>query len=276
MRKVEILLATYNGEKYLSQQIDSIINQSYTNWILTIRDDCSTDSTKSLIDQYTKEFPDKIRLLNNNGVNLGSTKSFSELLQNSQEEFVMLCDQDDIWLNNKIELSLERMLQIEFENPSQPLLVFTDMKVVDKDLQLISNSFIKAQKLITGVITDYRQLIAHNVVAGCTTLMNKKAVEITVPIISNKLIHDHWISIIVSYYGTISFIDVPTSLYRQHGRNVVGASSKGLGYFVRKLVNPVTQMEIYIDLIKYLPFRTSIIILLYYKVHFTIKRLIIR
>ena len=111
--RVEILMATYNGEKYLSEQIGSIISQSYENWRLLIRDDNSKDNTVSIIEKYEKE-DNRIRLLRDRKGNLGFIKNFEELLVQSQEDFIMFCDQDDYWEKDKIKNYIE-ILQKEEE-----------------------------------------------------------------------------------------------------------------------------------------------------------------
>ena len=102
--KIDILMATYNGEKYIVEQIDSIINQTYKNWNLLIRDDNSTDRTLEIIKNYQKKDA-RIRILDNNKVNLGIVKNFEKLLKISESELIMFSDQDDIWKKGKIKTS---------------------------------------------------------------------------------------------------------------------------------------------------------------------------
>ncbi|MHB9334492.1 glycosyltransferase, partial [Fusobacterium polymorphum] len=100
--KIEILMATYNGEKYVGEQIDSIIHQTYKNWKLLIRDDNSTDKTLEILKEYEKK-DKRIKIIEDKKGNLGFVKNFEELLNNSKEDWVMFSDQDDYWLENKIE-----------------------------------------------------------------------------------------------------------------------------------------------------------------------------
>ena len=109
---LDILLATYNGEKFLKEQINSLLDQSYKNWKLLIRDDMSTDCTMAILSDYISKYPDKIKLLKSNK-RLGPCQSFNYLLQKSDSDYVMFCDQDDIWLPEKIELSLKKMRSLE-------------------------------------------------------------------------------------------------------------------------------------------------------------------
>ena len=111
-KKIDILMATYNGEKYLAEQLDSIINQTYHNWNLLIRDDNSTDRTLEIIQDYQKK-DNRIKLLKDNKGNLGIVKNFEELLKNSESEFIMFSDQDDIWIENKLDAYLKTAEKIK-------------------------------------------------------------------------------------------------------------------------------------------------------------------
>ena len=139
---VDILMATYNGELYLEEQIKSIIKQSYKNWILYIRDDGSKDNTLKIINRYTYKYPDKIKLIADDRGNLGSNMNFKELMQYSKNEYCMFCDQDDVWLEDKIKLSLDKIKKLENKyGKNTPILVHTDLKVVNEKLDEISESF---------------------------------------------------------------------------------------------------------------------------------------
>ncbi|MCF0055159.1 glycosyltransferase family 2 protein [Dyadobacter sp. CY356] len=270
---IEILLSTYNGERYLSSQFESILRQTFTDWKITIRDDGSLDKTVSIIKDYISKYPEKIQLLEKDGIRLGSTLSFAKLIENSKAEYVMLCDQDDVWMDKKIEITFDAMKKLEEAHPDKPLLIFTDLTEVDSELNIIANSFIKNQKLNPAVAKDPYQLLALNVVAGCTTMFNKISKPIILPIRSKHIIHDQWIAINISKHGYIDFVDEATILYRQHGNNAVGSKVIGLKYFLKKASSPVRQIRIYYDLIHNLNFKVNIIKFLFNKVSFSLKRL---
>ncbi len=270
---IDILLSTYNGEKYLKDLISSLLNQTWPGWRLLIRDDGSTDRTLEIIDYYVRSWPGKIELIQDGKAHAGSTLSFSFLLGSSSGRYIMLCDQDDVWFKSKIEVTFRAMLKLEEKWEDIPLMVFTDLIEVDENLNLISESFIKSQKLFPSVITDPVKLLALNVVAGCTVMINKKTLDYILPIPSEYVTHDQWIAVIIARYGRIRFLSAPTIFYRQHSANVFGAKDIGLSYFVRKLRAPLDQLQIYHALITGLPFRVSIWKFLFYKVFFTIRRL---
>ena len=234
--EIEILMATYNGERYLEEQINSLLNQTYVNWKLKIRDDNSTDKTLSIIKNYQKKYPDKIFLMKDMNGNLGAKNSFLELLKNSKADYVMFCDQDDVWLDNKIEKTLKKTLEIE----DGPTLVHTDLKVVDEKLNLISESFWKFQK-IDPKRKEHNYLIVQNNITGCTMMLNKDLIELSKKNFPNGIMHDWIIAIIASLSGKIGFISEQTILYRQHKKNEVGAK----GYFksILKKVKNISQVK---------------------------------
>ena len=113
MTIVNVLLATYNGEKFLQAQIESIINQTYSDWKIFARDDCSKDRTVDILREYAATYPDQFYLIDNSDGNLGCVQNFSRLLEVVESGYFMFCDQDDIWMPNKLEYFVGRMLEIE-------------------------------------------------------------------------------------------------------------------------------------------------------------------
>lgn len=221
--KIDILIATYNGGEFIKEQLESIINQTYTNWLVIIRDDDSIDNTKEIIRSYKKKYPGKIRIINDNNRNLGVVKNFSCLLSQSSSEYIMFCDQDDVWLPDKIEKTLIKMLKIEKQNKNVPILVHTDLKVTDEKLNIISDSFYSYQKLNPYNKSLSRLLIQNNV-TGCTVMINKLLRDASLPFPEKIIIHDWYLAIIASYKGIIEYIPEPTLLYRQHERNTIGTN----------------------------------------------------
>ncbi|WP_409076863.1 glycosyltransferase family 2 protein [Bombilactobacillus bombi] len=219
------MMATYNGEKYLKQQINSILKQTYQNFVLLIRDDNSTDNTQNIINEYELNYPDKIVVIKDH-FKAGSAKdNFGLLVRYVQEhclddfEYFMFSDQDDFWRANKVELSISRLL-----NCTQPTLVHTDLKVVDQNLKLINNSFMKMSSL-NGNEHRLQRLLVQNNVVGCTMAWNKALMQIIKPNFDQAIMHDWFIALIACCYGKIVFINEETVLYRQHDDNAVGVKS---------------------------------------------------
>lgn len=213
--RVAILMSTYNGEKYLDQQIISIINQTYENWNLYIRDDGSTDKTLDIIKRFQRK--DKRIILYESNSNVGSTKSFMKLLNHTEADYYMFSDQDDYWLENKIKWSLEEMLK---DNNRYPMCIYTNYKVVDKDLNTIMNSGFDYTS------SDFLDILFTNSVTGCTMMINnslKSLINFDTINYDNVYMHDWWIALIAAKFGRLMYINKATILYRQHGNNVVGS-----------------------------------------------------
>lgn len=233
---VDILMAVYNGEKYIAQQIESIINQSYSDWTLHIRDDASTDTTRVIIRQYAGKYPDKIKFFSNLE-NSGSPKAnFFELIRNSDADVIFTCDQDDIWERDKIEITLK-----EFENTTKPLLVHSDLKVIDNENNVLFNSMIKTQHINISR-TGLNQLLVQNIVTGCTMAFNKALADL---LVEPELmpVHDWWIAATASIFGSIKFIDKPTIKYRKHNDNACGPQNMNSPKYIAKRASDKNRAE---------------------------------
>lgn len=220
---ITILLATYNGEKYIEHQLDSLFAQTYTNWRLLIRDDGSQDETLSLVHKYQKEYPGKITLMVNKGTNKGSLQNFSALLQAAGDaEYIMFCDQDDEWKSDKIELTLSKMKEREKkEGTNCPIFIFTNFQYVDEKMNVIES---KKNFEINRIHNfGFSQLMAQNPVYGCTTMMNRALTDVVGTIPPQADYHDHWIALVAAAFGELCYIKEKTVLYRQHGNNVSGS-----------------------------------------------------
>jgi glycosyltransferase involved in cell wall biosynthesis len=234
---VDILLATYNGERHLEDQIRSVLGQSHSNWTLFIRDDGSTDGTVNIIDSFEKKYPGKIVVLRDGDGNLGYKKNFSRLLEKSTADYIALCDQDDLWVAEKISLNLDKMRSLErMHGSATPLLVFSDLKVVDEDLEVISESFWKYQCLDPDTANSLNRLLIQNVVTGCTAMINRSLKELSLPIPVVARAHDWWIALVAAAFGAADYIEQPTVLYRQHRENTIGAKSFRLDHLVVDIV----------------------------------------
>jgi len=236
---IDVLLATYNGEKFLKEQIDSILKQSFKDRQMLIRDDGSTDSTVEIIKSYVNKYPDKIKLIEDNLGNLGVGRNFGTLLEHSQSQYSMFCDQDDVWLPEKIELTLNKMKEAENLHPDLPILVFTDLTIVDENLNVIAKSLWSYHKINPQKASLLKNLAYRSAVTGCTIMINKRAREISLPIPEVSRVHDWWVALNTAKYGKIVYLSQPTVLYRQHPKNVVGTLKKSMtpSVFVQKLKN---------------------------------------
>ena len=222
MEKINILMATYNGRRYLRDQIDSILNQTYSDFRLLISDDASTDSTVKILEEYEKK--DSRVEIYCHEKNLGVVSNFEFLINKVRSEYFMFADQDDIWEPDKIEKSLKKLKETGSD------LVFTDLEVVDSKLNQIEPSFWKQKGFYDKIIkfNGFNALYLNNYINGCTMLCKSSWINEFLPLPKNSkyVIHDYWIALIVSQTGRIDFIPETTIKYRQHGNNQVGSSRK--------------------------------------------------
>lgn len=236
---IDIVLPTFNGYKHLEEQLNSIIFQlKDTNWRLLIRDDKSQDLTKEIIYKYQNKYNQNFLLINNTNQNLGVILNISQILQYSKSNYILFSDQDDVWLSHKIEITLSKMIQIENEYGKEtPILIHTDLQVVDRNLNLIEISFQKYQNLDPHPKNLLPRLLVQNFVTGCTMMINKPLKELITTIPSEAIMHDWWIALIAATMGKIAYINEPTVLYRQHQNNTIGASPWGINYILSKAKN---------------------------------------
>ena len=235
---ISILLASYNGERYIIDQLESLINQTYQDFKVYISDDCSTDSTYSILEDYAKRHADKI-VIARNKTNAGGAKyNFIQMMFMHKDDYIMLCDQDDVWLPDKIEKTLFRMKDMEkVYGKDAPLLVHTDLCVVDEELNVINPSCKEAMNADFDK-TRMNNLLIQNMIAGCTCMYNRALAEF----IEDKspeymVMHDWWLTLVAGAFGKIGHINNQTILYRQHGNNEIGAKDvRTLRYKIKKLL----------------------------------------
>lgn len=235
--KIAIVLASYNGEKYINDQINSILRQSYDNWHLFIRDDASSDNTLKLEKHMAAKYPEKITVYSNQTELHGPKHNFfalSKIALDQNYKYIMFCDQDDVWKNDKVESTYLKM-KTEERDTKIPILVHSDLEVVDENLNILGKSFIKYRALDPS-IKDLNHLLIQNNVTGCTMMVNHALLEKALQFKNMDLVamHDWWFALIACIYGNIFFLEKATICYRQHGGNVVGATKVNSPQFIIK------------------------------------------
>ncbi len=216
-------MAVYNGEKYLSQQIDSILAQSSRDWHLYICDDGSSDHSYDIVLDYAQRYPERITAQKNETPSGSACANFMGMLKKSEAEYVMFSDQDDFWLPDKVRLTFDKMKQMEQVYGDCPLLVHTEMEIVDSELNQISLSFTRFQGLNPKCNTLNR-LLCQNNVTGCTVMINRSLADLVKDApAEDMLMHDWWIALTAAAFGQIGFVGKPLNRYRQHGNNRLGA-----------------------------------------------------
>ncbi|MBT8147477.1 MAG: glycosyltransferase family 2 protein [Gammaproteobacteria bacterium] len=230
--KVAVLLPTYNGALFLGRQLQSLLDQSMQDFVIITRDDGSTDETRSVVQSYLEKTPHRFHRIEDDKGNLGASHNFSLLMQyvldhgrplGLQNCYLMLCDQDDIWESNKIEVELDAISALEQQHPNSPLLVHSDLTVIREDESLIAESFLSYQGL-DAANKALRNITFSNTVTGCTALFNQQLVRKALPVPAEAMMHDWWLAMVAAAFGHIQFIPRSLVRYRQHGQNTLGAS----------------------------------------------------
>ena len=235
--KITILLAAYKGGEYVGAQIDSILAQDCRDWQLILSDD--GEDTVPVLERYAAAHPDRIRHIRS-GQRFGSAqKHFMYLLTHFGQEtpYVMFSDQDDVWHPDKVRKTLAVMQAAE-EDPSEPVLVHTDLRVVDGSLKEIAPSFLAFSK-IDGKRMAFHELLVQNVVTGCTVMINHALAELAARAgeVPQMMMHDWWLALIASAFGKAAFLPEATIDYRQHGKNQVGAKNAGSLAYLKSRLN---------------------------------------
>ena len=232
-KRIAILMATYNGRKYLGEQIDSILSQSSRQWHLYIHDDGSTDGTIELLNDYAEKHPEWVTILDYPSQG-GALQNFMSLLEKVEADYYMFSDQDDVWHPTKVELSYQAMQEQEAMHPDKPIIVHSDVRVVDGDLNLLHPSYREYGHIYPDAVKDFKSCVI-NITLGCAMLFNRKARAVSLDRSwQHALMHDGWVTTRTFAENGIVYA-MPEALleYRNHGDNTVGATDGArftLGY----------------------------------------------
>ncbi len=240
MSRLAILLAAYNGEPYIAQQLDSLFAQTCQEFTIYIHDDGSGDGTLDVIKEYIRRYPGRIHLLEYEPAG-GAKENFLSLLRRAEADYYMFCDEDDWWLPEKIECSMKRMKEIEGQDRENPCLVFSDMSVTDASLQITHPSYLQYRKKNPKDIS-LQALLTENTAAGCTILCNRALRKLAMDYEDSNHIfmHDWWLMVTAAALGRISWIEQPLVLYRQHGSNTVGAHTDSR-LWIKRIIKNITE-----------------------------------
>jgi glycosyltransferase involved in cell wall biosynthesis len=221
---VAVLLSTYNGENFLQPQLDSLYAQTYSNTRIVVRDDGSSDSTREILG--AERSLGRIELLEADR-NLGPALSFFELLRHAgrAQEYVAFCDQDDIWLPDKMRHAVSALEAVPAD---QPAIYCSRLEIVDEQLNHLGLTAMPRQ-------CGFGNALVENVAVGCTMVLNRKAAELVLENLPSKVyIHDWWCYLVISCFGKVIYGPSPDIRYRQHGGNTIGIAKDIFGQFKRK------------------------------------------
>lgn len=218
--KVEVLLATFNGASFLQAQINSIFSQAWPNVSIIAGDDGSTDETMTILKDWERVTA-RMRVLHSQP-QAGAMQNFARLIQESSASYVAFSDQDDVWDPDKLSITMERMLQEEERRGTDtPILVYTDLRLVDSGGQLLSPSLWQKARVRPQVAT-FSKMLAQNLVTGCSMLANRALLDLACPIPPQAIMHDYWLALVASAFGAAIPISQALVSYRQHATNLVG------------------------------------------------------
>lgn len=237
--KVQILLATYNGEKFLRQQLDSIVNQDYKLWELLIHDDGSFDNTLSILNEYQNNYPKKVRILSDQKIFSSSSKNFFHLIEHRSRKanLYCLCDQDDLWHKKKLKLIIERYNSIKERDL---VLIHSDLSLIDGSGKLLEKSHNKLIKYQKNFIRK-NKAIYYNPVPGCAMCINSALAE-KISYSKYMVMHDWWILLsAINENANVQFIKFPLVKYRQHSSNVLGYKKINIFILIIRLFFKIPQ-----------------------------------
>ena len=228
--RVVIMMAVYNGEEYLSEQLSSIIGQTYEDWTLLVSDDCSSDGSLAVVESFARR-DTRIHVVLD-GEHYGNAQDhFMALLRLAagHYDYYMFCDQDDVWDSGKVATEVEAARAAEKTDVAAPVLVATDLRVVGEDLSSIADSFAEYSNL-SPTTSKFSNLLIENYVTGCTVLLNDALARMAAatPAGTYMVMHDWWLALIARGLGTLVYLPEATISYRQHGDNSLGAAHYGL------------------------------------------------
>ena len=220
---IEVLLATFNGARFLPRQLDSILAQTHPPTTILARDDGSTDATPQILADYAARHPTRIAILETLNPNPGAKGNFLTLLQHSTAPYVAFADQDDVWLPEKLARQLTALQTLP---AAKPALCFSDLRIVDQNLCTLHPSFWQHERHNPAAAVHLNRLLLQNVVVGCTALLNRSLATLACHMPPEAHMHDWWTALLACAFGRSTWLAEPTVLYRQHSANVFGASTQ--------------------------------------------------
>lgn len=226
--QIEVLLATFDGERFLTAQVDSLLAQTYSQVHIVARDDGSSDGTQEILRRYAEAYPERFHVAVHSGTPSGGAKhNFARLMQQARADYIAFSDQDDVWLPEKLEQSMAAMAKLEAAHGSTiPLLVFTDAQIVNEALHPLYSSLWQQQGIDPERVHTLRFLLPQNVVTGCTVLCNRALLDLARDMPAGAFMHDRWMALVACIFGHVAAVHQPTVLYRQHSSNTVGAGAR--------------------------------------------------
>lgn len=240
---VTVLLSTYNGERFLPEQIESILAQDYFDWRLIARDDGSSDATPSILASYRNRYPDLIRLAPDSGTPLGVVDSFCALARLAEGPFACFCDQDDLWMPQKLGTMVGMAENERMDKVPYPVVLFADMALIDSRGRTLPGTFIKSESISLQHKDDPNYIVYRNIAPGCSTMVNNAALRFLRQRPRSVIMHDWWMVLGAALRGKNLFLDEPLMHYRIHEGNAIGLSPGTARWGVRGSIRRIETMR---------------------------------
>lgn len=227
--RVAILMCTFNGEKYLSEQLDSLMKQTYSNFVCYVHDDGSIDKTMQILEDYERKMKEKLVIVKYENRTHSANYNFCSFMKyaekNLKEKYIMFCDQDDVWLPQKIEKTVCAVRNVELGET--PALAYCDQIIVNEKLDVLYNSNEEIMHR-TEADKSFKRIIFRNIAAGCCICINRPLLHLVCEAmeIQNVVMHDWWIMLVAQATGNVAFVPESLMLYRQHSANALGVDNK--------------------------------------------------
>lgn len=234
-KTIGIALATYNGAQYLPEMLDSFERQTRVPDMIAVSDDHSTDATTTIVEQR----PDRFGYLLSSNPAKGVVANFEHAMRLCATDYIALADQDDAWRDDKLARLHAAMVEAEERyGEDMPILVFSDLEIVDGRLEQIARSFYRSslKRADANTLGDF---ILDGHIPGCAMLINRALLDAALPFPRVKS-HDWWLQILAAAIGRVVYVDSPLILYRQHGNNTVGLGTFGGGKLRALLRRPLS------------------------------------
>ena len=222
--KVSIAMATYNGENFIAQQIESIFAQTYKDFELIICDDSSTDRTIQIIQTFMKKHSN-IKLFQNQR-NIGYLKNFEKLINLCKSDYIALSDQDDIWIETKLEIEMKELLKIQNISNKVPIMVHSDLMMINQKSEITQESYFKYRDYKLKKTEDLGQILGPCGVMGNTLLFNKYLKDMILPFPDTLENHDYWIAVVNELFGKRVTINRQLVQYRIHDKNTSNSKAE--------------------------------------------------
>lgn len=220
---LSVAMCTFNGARYLRPQLESIAMQTVLPDELVICDDRSEDKTPAIVQEFSRIAQFEVRFLRNNE-RLGVVRNFEHALSLCRGRYVALADQDDIWMQEKLERMVTAVRDAETQpRPGACVLVHTDLSLINAEGKLLESSFFRRRRFRQRHKVPLDELLLQNYVTGCATLVNRPVLDLALPFPEGVSIHDWWLALIAAAAGRVVTLNWPGTLYRTHGENLIGA-----------------------------------------------------